>query len=146
VVLDRHRNLARFASPYGPGIKYKSVCGRLVVRRPKIGEDLFGPGVWVPPALTGNLVARVNECGQWTLAFLVGEVRRERLVGCIDLSPLANTLNRDDSISFGTEQRDYFGWLAAEITHAVPESVINTIASMVCHAHRMGGARKHTIT
>jgi len=46
--------------------------------------------------------------------------------------------NRDDSISFGTEQRDYFGWLSAEITRAVPESLINTIASMVCHAHRMG--------
>jgi hypothetical protein len=46
--------------------------------------------------------------------------------------------NRDDSISFGTEQRDYFGWLPAEITRAGPESVINTIASMVCHAHRMG--------
>jgi hypothetical protein len=51
--------------------------------------------------------------------------------------------NRDDSISFGTEQRDYFGWLPAEITRAVPESVINTIASMVCHAHRrtQGSAR-----
>jgi hypothetical protein len=46
--------------------------------------------------------------------------------------------NRDDSISFGTEQRDYFGRLPAEITRAVPESLINTIASMVCHAHRMG--------
>jgi hypothetical protein len=46
--------------------------------------------------------------------------------------------NRDDSISFGTELRDYFGWLPAEITRAVPESLINTIASMVCHAHRMG--------
>ena len=46
--------------------------------------------------------------------------------------------NRDDSISFGTKQRDYFGWLPAEITRAVPEAVINTIASMVCHAHRMG--------
>ena len=46
--------------------------------------------------------------------------------------------NRDDSISFGTEERDYFGWLPAEITRAVPESLINTIASMVCHAHRMG--------
>ena len=63
-----------------------------MVRRPKTGEHLFGPGAWVPPALTGNLVARVNDCGQWTLAFLVGEVRCERLVGCIDLSPLANTL------------------------------------------------------
>jgi hypothetical protein len=39
--------------------------------------------------------------------------------------------NRDDSISFGTEQRDYFGWLPAEITRAVPESVINTIASRI---------------
>jgi hypothetical protein len=46
--------------------------------------------------------------------------------------------NRDDSISFGTEERDYFGWLPAEITRAVPESLINTIASMVCHAHRIG--------
>jgi hypothetical protein len=46
--------------------------------------------------------------------------------------------NRDDSISFGTEEREYFGWLPAEITRAVPESLINTIASMVCHAHRMG--------
>jgi ATP-dependent Clp protease ATP-binding subunit ClpA len=36
------------------------------------------------------------------------------------------------------EERDYFGWLPAEITRAVPESVINTIASMVCHAHRRG--------
>jgi hypothetical protein len=51
--------------------------------------------------------------------------------------------NRDDSISFGTEQRDYFGWLQAEITRAVPESVINTIASMVCHAHRMGRKEAH---
>jgi len=46
--------------------------------------------------------------------------------------------NRDDSISFGTEERDYFGWLPAELTRAVPESLINTIASMVCHAHRKG--------
>ena len=46
--------------------------------------------------------------------------------------------NRDDSISFGTEERDYFGWPPAEITRAVPESLINTIGSMVCHAHRMG--------
>jgi hypothetical protein len=37
-----------------------------------------------------------------------------------------------------TEERDYFGWLPPEITRAVPESLINTIASMVCHAHRMG--------
>ena len=27
--------------------------------------------------------------------------------------------NRDDSISFGTEERDYFGWLPAEITRAL---------------------------
>ena len=32
----------------------------------------------------------------------------------------------------------YFGWLPAELTRAVPESLINTIASMVCHAHRKG--------
>ena len=31
--------------------------------------------------------------------------------------------NRDDSISFGTEQRDYLGWLPAEITRADPESL-----------------------
>jgi hypothetical protein len=35
--------------------------------------------------------------------------------------------NRDDSISFGTEEREYFGWLPAEITRAVPESLINTL-------------------
>jgi hypothetical protein len=46
-------------------------------------------------------------------------------VGVTDPHPLA-------------EQRDYFGWLPAEITRAVPESLINTIASMVCHAHRKG--------
>ena len=51
--------------------------------------------------------------------------------------------NRDDSTSFGTEQRDYFGWLPAEVTRAVPESAINTIASMVCHAHRMGRKEAH---
>jgi hypothetical protein len=44
--------------------------------------------------------------------------------------------------SFGTE-RDYFGWLPAEITRAVPESLINTIASVVCHAHRMGREEAH---
>jgi len=38
---------------------------------------------------------------------------------------------------------DYFGWLPAEITRAVPESVINAIASMVCHAHRMGRKEAH---
>jgi hypothetical protein len=32
----------------------------------------------------------------------------------------------------------YFGWLPVEIARAVPESVVNTIASMICHAHRMG--------
>jgi hypothetical protein len=52
--------------------------------------------------------------------------------------PATGFTNRDDSISFGTEERDYFGWLPAEITRAVPESLINTIASMVCHAHRVG--------
>ena len=51
--------------------------------------------------------------------------------------------NRDHSISFGTAQRNDFGWLPAEITRAVPESVINTIASMVCHAHRMGRKEAH---
>ena len=64
----------------------------LVVGRPETGEELFGAGVWVPPALTGNLVARGDDCCQRTLAFVVGKVRCERLVGCIDLSPLANTL------------------------------------------------------
>ena len=53
--------------------------------------------------------------------------------------------DRDDSISFGTEQRDYFGWLPAEITRAVPESVINTIASMVVTPTAWDG-RKCTIT
>ena len=30
--------------------------------------------------------------------------------------------NRDDSISFGTEERDYFGWLPAEITRCAVKS------------------------
>jgi hypothetical protein len=46
--------------------------------------------------------------------------------------------NCDDSISFGTEQRDYFGWLPAAITRGVPDSLVNTVASMVYHAHRIG--------
>lgn len=46
--------------------------------------------------------------------------------------------NRDDSISFGTEERNYFGTLPAEVTLTVPEALINMIASMICHAHRMG--------
>ena len=51
--------------------------------------------------------------------------------------------NRDESIPFGTEQRDYFGWLPSEISRAVPESVINSITSMGCHAHRMGRKEAH---
>ena len=37
--------------------------------------------------------------------------------------------NRDGSILFGTETREYFGILPAEIARAVPESVINCIAA-----------------
>ena len=37
--------------------------------------------------------------------------------------------NRDGSVSFGTEAREYFGILPAEIARAVPESVISRIAS-----------------
>ena len=60
---------------------------------------------------------------------------------CAPISPKSDPATGSTttgSISFGTEERDYFGWLPAEITHAVLESVINDIASMVCHAHRMG--------
>jgi hypothetical protein len=90
----RARNSRRAAQPaklaFGPslyqrvlvgrGIEYKRVFGRFVIRRPEAGEDFFGLGVWIPPALAGNLVARTNECAQWALAFLVGKVRLERRV------------------------------------------------------------------
>ena len=33
--------------------------------------------------------------------------------------------NRNGSVSFGIETRDYFGTMPAEIARAVPESVIN---------------------
>ena len=69
-----------------------------MIRRPKARENLSGPGIWVPPALTGNLVARLNECTQGTLAFVVGEMRCERLVGCIDLDPLADALRGISSV------------------------------------------------
>ena len=39
--------------------------------------------------------------------------------------------NRDGSVSFGTETREYFGSLPAEIVRAVPESIINCIACTV---------------
>ena len=39
--------------------------------------------------------------------------------------------NRNGSVSFGTETREYFGILPAEIARAVPESVINCIACIV---------------
>jgi hypothetical protein len=46
--------------------------------------------------------------------------------------------NRDGSVSFGTETREYFGTLPAEIVRAVPESVINCIACTIFEAHRTG--------
>jgi hypothetical protein len=42
--------------------------------------------------------------------------------------------NRDGSVSLGTETREYFGALPAEIVRAVPESVINCIACTVFDA------------
>jgi hypothetical protein len=56
------------------------------------GRNHFASLHAVRSALTGNLIARVDDYCQRTLAFVVGKVRCERLVGCIDLSPLANTL------------------------------------------------------
>ena len=53
--------------------------------------------------------------------------------------------NRDDSISFGTEEREYFGWPPAEVTRVVPESLIQAIASMFATPTAWGG-RKHTIS
>jgi hypothetical protein len=44
--------------------------------------------------------------------------------------------NRNGSVSFGTETREYFGTMPAEIARAVPESVINCIACMIFEAHR----------
>ncbi len=52
--------------------------------------------------------------------------------------------NRDRSVSFGTETREYFGTLPAEIARAVPESVINSIACMIFAAHRTGRREAHT--
>jgi hypothetical protein len=49
--------------------------------------------------------------------------------------------NRDGSVSFGTETREYFGLLPAEIVRAVSESVINCIACTVFEAHRTGRSR-----
>ena len=46
--------------------------------------------------------------------------------------------NRDGSVSFGTETREYFGTLPAEIVRGVPESVINFIACTVFESHRTG--------
>ena len=42
--------------------------------------------------------------------------------------------NRDGSVLFGTETREYFGILPAEIARAVPESVIDCIACIVFEA------------
>jgi hypothetical protein len=52
--------------------------------------------------------------------------------------------NRDGSVSFGTETREYFGLLPAEIVRAVPESVINCIACTVFEAHRTGRRDAYT--
>ena len=52
--------------------------------------------------------------------------------------------NRDGSISFGTETREYFGSLPAEIVRAVPESVIKCIACTVFEAHRTGRREAYT--
>ena len=52
--------------------------------------------------------------------------------------------NRDGSVLFGTETREYFGILPAEIVRAVPESVINCIACIVFGAHRSGRREAYT--
>ena len=52
--------------------------------------------------------------------------------------------NRNGSVSFGTETREYFGTLPAEIACAVPESVINSVACMIFAAHRMGRREAYT--
>jgi hypothetical protein len=52
--------------------------------------------------------------------------------------------NRDGSVLFGTETREYFGILPAEIARAVPESVINCIACIVFEAHRSGRREAYT--
>jgi hypothetical protein len=45
---------------------------------------------------------------------------------------------------FGTETREYFGTLPAEIARAVPESVINCVACIVFEAHRSGRREAYT--
>jgi hypothetical protein len=52
--------------------------------------------------------------------------------------------NRNGSVSFGTEMREYFGILPAEIARAVPESVINCLACIVFGAHRAGRREAYT--
>ena len=52
--------------------------------------------------------------------------------------------NRYGSVSFGTETREYFGILSAEIARAVPESVINCIACIIFQAHRTGRKEANT--
>jgi hypothetical protein len=52
--------------------------------------------------------------------------------------------NRNGSVSFGTDTREYFGILPAEIARAVPESVINCIACMIFEAHRAGRREAYT--
>ena len=52
--------------------------------------------------------------------------------------------NRDGSVLFGTETREYFGTLPAEIARAVPESVINCSACIVFGAHRSGRREAYT--
>jgi hypothetical protein len=52
--------------------------------------------------------------------------------------------NRNGSVSFGTETREYFGTMPAEIARAVPESVINCIACMIFEAHRSGRREAYT--
>ena len=52
--------------------------------------------------------------------------------------------NRNGSVLFGTETREYFGILPAEIARAVPESVINCIACIVFGAHRSGRREAYT--
>ena len=64
-----------------------------------------------------------------------------RIVSLARLSFLTTAMTR---FSFGTEERDYFGWLPAESARTVPDSLIDTIRSMVCHA-RTWGERKHAL-
>ena len=46
--------------------------------------------------------------------------------------------NRDDSISFGNDVRDYFGTIPAAIAVLIPAGLVLMIAGLIAEGHRAG--------